>query len=179
MIKIIARSILVIIIASGSLIACGGSGDGGDGGDGGDVTPTWLAEKIAQTIEKNSYTTVECAEIDMDPPGYLKGNKESGVCGDFIIVTYDPEVNTEWQSDSNDFVNSQGGLACNLGSADFILVATGIPFKIYADVALGNTAENILFQEFEKIAKDAGALNALYVDCSAGGSQSGNILFEN
>ena len=114
----------------------------------------------------------------MDPPGYLKGNKESGVCGDFIIVTYDPEVNTDWKRDTSDFVNAQGNAACRL-YADIILIAFGTPFTIYADVALGNTTEAILLQEFEKIAKDAGALEALYVRCSDAGNQSGNYLFEN
>jgi len=164
MIKIIARSILIITIASGSLIACGGSGD---------ATPTSLAEKIAQTIEKNSYTTVECAEIDMDPPGYLKGNKESGVCDDFIIVTYDPEVNTEWTDDFTDFVNAQGSFFCSLSSRSLILSAWSESknFGIYADINLGNSTEISLLNTFRQIARDAGAEKALYVKCSDGEGQ--------
>ena len=171
--KIAARLLLILTIASGSLLACGGSEDA-------PATPTSLAEKIAQTIEKNGYTTVECSEIDMDPPGYLDGtNDESGICGDFIIVTYDPE--TEWQEDGAKFIDAQGSLACSEGWADYILVAAGFNknFVIYGEVELNNGTEDTLLQEFEKIAKELDPWAASYVDCNSPDTyETGVYLFQ-
>ena len=78
--KISARLPLILTILSGSLLACGGSEDT-------PATPTSLAEKIAQTIEKNGYTTVECHGDRYGLPGYLDGtNDESGICVILILL---------------------------------------------------------------------------------------------
>ena len=59
MFKISARLLLILTIASGSLLACGGSEDT-------PATPTSLAEKIAQTIEKKRGSIMQYVQFIYD-----------------------------------------------------------------------------------------------------------------
>ena len=121
-----------------------------------------LAETIGASIEENNIVGIECNTIKVDPPEYLTGSKESGVCDDFIIVKYDSEQNPGWTRDFYDFAYAQGSFNCRFSDTSvkiFFAWSESRDFGIWAD-------SRIAAINFEKVARAVKAEKASYYFCS-------------